>query len=227
LHPRLDGWLRALAEIEGQVRVGLARIERGGPVARVLAQRWTQRLGGRGGVVLHGPDRLLWFELAPFADDRAGWTAATAGLARALRFAPPAADGRSAITAALAAGLFQEPTAEAVDGSTLLADFRQRFPDGVSAALEAGVPPDGVGRLSARMRSRLWQDALRSRGRSRLPFDVTSFRPGGEVRLVFALPRTRPATERVAWRARVEAANWRSAVATDRVSSKRGESNEG
>ena len=214
--PTLHAWLRALRRVDAAVRVGGLRLEGGARLGQLAGDRIAALLADSGAVVvLARGARLLWFERAPHAIDAVALARATSGLARTPRLTAVAADGRAAIAAAVAAGLLAAPVAAAADGPALVAEFRTRFPDGIIAALDGG-PADGVAALPPRLRQLLWLDACARahdrRVRLRTPFDVTSYRPRGEIHIVFAVPRSRSADERSAWRAHVEAVNWRAAA---------------
>jgi len=217
--PTLHAWLRALGRVDGAVRVGALRLDGGARLGRIAGDRIAALLGDRGAVVvLARGARLLWFERAPHAVDAVALARASSGLGRAPRLLPVAADGRAALAAAVAVGLLSAPAAVAADSRALLAEFRARFPDGVVATLDGG-PSDGVAALAPRLRQLLWLDACArvhdQRVRLRTPFDVTSYRPRGEIHIVFGVPRSRTTDERSAWRAHVDAANWRAATALD------------
>jgi hypothetical protein len=218
VHRGIDHWARALAAVHSPTRVGVLGLEASGIAPRVLARRVADRLGRRGAVAL-SPDRrrLLWFEQAPFGDVMEAMPALAAGLARSMTVTEAAPDGRRALDQAMAAGLVRGPSGDHADEESLLAEFRLRFPEGLASSVDAdgtafaGLPPQ--------VRKRLWRDALRGRRRSKLPFEITAFRPAGEVKLLFAVPRTSSRQDRIAWRARIEAANWCCAVGPNGIRS--------
>lgn len=219
LHRDVESWVRALGALRGPTRVGALRLEARGIAPRVVAERWAARLGAHGAVALSTDRRrLLWFEEAPLdlsPEDRA---ALAAGIGHSLLLTDVAPDGRSALKRAVAAGLLREASDEhRLDEKRLLAEFRTSFPDGLVASLDDSRAPAGFAALPPRLRKRLWRDALRPRRRRDLPFEISTFRPAGAVQLLFAVPRAAPAEARLAWRARVEAANWSCAVAQNGI----------
>ncbi|MCU1279045.1 MAG: hypothetical protein JWM53_2591, partial [bacterium] len=100
----------------------------------------------------------------------------------------------------------------------LVDDFRRRFPDGYVVDLAARRACPALDRAPAVVKRLVWQDAVRAarRGahvRPRGSLEVTTFRPVGEIRLLFAAPRKPDdAAARLAWRRRLEAANWRASM---------------
>ncbi|HUS33116.1 MAG TPA: hypothetical protein VMZ53_31660 [Kofleriaceae bacterium] len=217
VHRGIESWVRALREMRGPTRVGVLQVEARGTAPRLLAERWAERLGRRGGVTLRAR-RLLWFEEGS-VDNAAERALLAAGLGRALDVTEVAPDGHQALERAIAAGLLREPQGEHADEKALMAEFRQRFPQGLVASLADKDVPAGFAALPPRLRKRLWRDALRPRRRRDLPFEITAFRPAGVIKVLFAVPRDSSREERIAWRARVEAANWCCAVAPNGIRS--------
>src|SRR5204863_450282 len=77
--------------------------------------------------------------------------------------------------------------------SALTDAFRRRFPGGFVVDV-AGAPTRELTALPSPERQAIWRDALRdarrvARARSSSPFVVTSFRPGGTIRLLFVTTR--------------------------------------
>ncbi len=213
LHRDIESWVHGLAAARGATRVGVLRLEARGIGARVVAERWAKRLGRHGAVVLpRDRRRLVWFEEAPFEATPEDRAALAAGLGHSLRLTDPAPDGRRALALAVAAGLLRERSTELADEARLLEAFRTLFPEGIAASLDGTHAPGGFAALEPRLRKRLWRAALRSGRQRDLPFEVTSFRRAGTVTLLFAVPRSSPREARLAWRTRVEAANWSCAL---------------
>jgi hypothetical protein len=164
--------------------------------------------------------RLLWFEIGPTyltPDERAAFAA---GLGVSLRLTDAAPDGRHALELAVAAGMLRELPTESVDEKRMLEDFKARFPDGLAASLDEAHGLAGFAALPPRLRKRLWRAALRPRSRRDLPYEITSFRRDGAVKLLFAVPRATPWEARLAWRTLVEAANYSCALDRNRIPSK-------
>jgi hypothetical protein len=218
VHRRVESWARALSAVAGPTRVGALRLEASGIAPRVVAERWAERLGSHGAVALLADRRrLVWFEQAPLRvppDERA---VLFAGLGRSPKLTEEAPDGRRALALAIEAGMLREPAGGNPDEQALLAEFRERFPEGLSTSIDEDG--DGFAALPPRVRKWLWRDALRGRRRRDLPYEITAFRPGGEVKLLFAVPRSSSREDRIAWRARIEAANWCCAVAPNGIRS--------
>jgi hypothetical protein len=217
LQSTMLSWLSALAAVDSPVSIGSARVEDGAIALRCVAERLALALGARGAVIaLSRRGRLLWFERAPVTLSTAALVKSAAGTLRQLRRLPDAPDGRRALEGALAAGLVAAPPDDATS-APLVADFRRRFPDGFVVDLAARRPCPALHREPASVKRLVWQDALRAarRGggaRPRGALEITSFRPVGEIRLLFAAPRRADDAARLAWRRRLEAANWSASL---------------
>jgi hypothetical protein len=219
LQSTLLGWAHALSSVKGPVVVAWAQAGEASARARLtVARRVAALLGDRGAIVLLSPSgRLVWFERAPASLGPGELARVGAGkLARSRRLGPFEA-GAAALAAAIDAGALVRPAATDADASlAALADsFRRRFPSGFVVDL-AGTPTRELAALPAPERQSIWRDALRdarriARARSRTsPFVVTSFRPGGTIRLLFIATRDSAVAERLAWRQQLDEANWRA-----------------
>jgi hypothetical protein len=217
LQATMLAWLAALTAVETPVSVGAVAVEDSALALRCVAERLAQALGARGAVVaLTQRRRLLWFERAPAALSTTALVTSGGGTLRSLRRLPAAPDGRRALASALAQGVVHTPPADAAPGP-LVEEFRRRFPAGYVVDLAASRPCPALAGEPPALKRLLWQDAVRAarRGRHarpRGPLEVTSFRPHGEIRLLFALPRRTDQAERHAWRRRLEAANWHASM---------------
>ena len=160
-------------------------------------------------VVLSTQRRLLWFvrQQTPLAGSEL--VAIGAGLLASVKQVA-AADGSAALARATDAGLIGRRSRGAPELAGLVSEFRRLFPEGVVADLDGR---SDLGRLPRAVQRLVWSDAVRGAHsgkvtRSRSGMEVTSFRPGGEIRALFAAPSQSDRELRIAWRRRLDEANW-------------------
>ena len=220
VQPSLLKWVRALVATRGSVRVGRASTRDATPThCKVFATHVADTIGGRGAsVVLSHARRVLWFERGPSTSDssRSDLVKAGAGKLQSLDLTDFQEGGRAALLAAIEKGFVSEVSSTSLESSTssLVGAFREAFGDrALISDLCAKRPATALSRLPPQVRRAVWLDAARearqgSVSRQRSGYEVSSFRPAGEIRLLFVIPRTEPIEARRAWRDRLRAANW-------------------
>jgi hypothetical protein len=224
-HDNLQSWMRAASSVRGPISIGRVVMNAANATqCRMLGSRLAVMLADRGGLFVLGRyHRILWFERGrdPLAYPRV--IVASAGMATALDTTRVCDGGAQALETAVSAGILrgQSEVDVAANMSGLVQAFRGRFGDrGLVADLTKGTVSPGVAKLPRPARRLLWADAdrechLGTTSGQHSGFEVTSFRPGGEMRALFAVPRSEPADARQAWRDRIAAANWDASTMPD------------
>jgi hypothetical protein len=214
VHASLQAWMRSLSAVSGSVHV--ARIgTRDCSVSEcaVIASRIAEMLGESGGVVVLAPwRRVLWFRRGGEGLARDRVIVAASGKATSMLETPVCDGGTDAIGRTESAGILRRRGT--ADRAVLVEAFRRAFQDrGIVADLSTGRLSPDLARLDRRARREIWRDAARecrvgnTSGQSS-DLEVTSYRPGGELRILFAVPRSEAADVRQAWRDRIAGANW-------------------
>ncbi len=225
LQPHLLQWVRALADVDGPVRVGGAKL---GEVhvshCQSFASRIADRLADRGASVAILPShRVLFFERAPAGLTHAELVTAGVGKVQSVECTPVVANGPHAIQAAARSGLigYASEQAEQQSAIDLLAAFRQYFGENAMAVDLASSRRGGtLPALPGNTLRAIWHDAARearagtSKGQHS-GFEVSSFRPAGEMRVLFVVSRNEPVELRRAWKDLLGRANWTASAQVD------------
>jgi hypothetical protein len=222
LMPSLLAWVRAISSASGPVRVGRATTKEANVTqCNAFAQRIADALGDFGGaVVVPTARRVIWFEQQRAALSPSRLLTAGGGKIWSLDRAAFCNDGRNALTASVQQGLIGtiEPGEIEASVTELTRAFRNRFQKrGFVADLIAVRPDPTLAALLPAQRHAIWRDATREVRLGRISgqtsgFEVTSFRPAGEIRMLFAVPKEVPLDERLAWRDIVASANWTASI---------------
>ena len=198
-------WLAALREVDGAVLTGEIGLADRRPATRERAlESVAAALGDRGAVYPASPDRLRWFAAGAGSpiDPRALQLELSGLLERCDEpTAHPSAAAAIAVVFPAPRALPDElaATAKEIDGAVIA---------------EVGGDCSGLAALDPDVRAAIWRAAVSAatgRKRKKSAYDVSCFAPGGVIEVIFAVPRSAPARQRVALRERVEAA---SAAAT-------------
>jgi hypothetical protein len=228
LMPSLLAWVRAAASVDGPVRIGRA-LTKEATVAHctLLASRIADVLKAHGAsVVIPSARRVLWFERQHHDISASDLLVAGAGTIWSVERASFWPTGTRALAAAVDQGLIgrAEPGQIEVSVAALANAFRARFDGrGFFADLLASRPDPTFAGLTPVARQAVWRDggheALLGKIAGQVSgFEVTSFRPAGEIRMLFAVPKTVALGERLAWRELVGSANWAASIrATDAI----------
>jgi hypothetical protein len=213
-------WLESLAANPGPVRIGRVTMgdSRAFERAAVLA-RIEECLELAGKAVERGRT-ILWFETGDRPvmnpDQVLVWGA---GLIDDVCVSDPQPSGREAARSEEGGRRIGRPREGSVEPiPALVARLRAACPGGLVVDLESGTCDRAVRDLSPRERQDVWRrarlDALGKRVRTPdSPFEVRSVVDGGEIRLLFLVPRKLDAAQRRLWAETVRSGNWVRAVA--------------
>jgi hypothetical protein len=222
--PSLLAWVRAAASVKGSVRVGRATTRDASVTqCQAFALRIAAALGGHGAsVVVPSGRRVIWFEREQAVVSLSTLLSAGGGKIWSVDCANFCENGERALAAAVEQRLIATMAPSTVEASAaaLANAFRQRFPGlGLVADLLAVRSDPTLSGLLPVERQAIWRDAAREVHLGRISgqpsaFEVTSFRPAGEVRMLFAVPKAVPLEQRLAWRDIVASANWKASIST-------------
>jgi hypothetical protein len=235
----LPDWIRAARDAGGPVSIYALQFSpgsthRGGDepgrwaendrwAHRRIAEAAARRPGRNGFVAMAGPARVLILEKKgrPPHLSREGLLAQGAGLIRAVRTTGLQPDGRAAVAAAAAAGLWGSENknvsnGEVVTASGILGYFSDLFPRGVAYAPGEPVPRI-LAALSSDERGAIFSDALAFAAdfHGRRPssrFEATVYVEDGVIRLLFVLGPSTPASFRARWRETIRRLNFQAAL---------------
>jgi hypothetical protein len=216
VHASLQAWVRSVSAVRGPVRVGrIAMPAATSGQCTLVAQRIAERLGSAGGVLALAPARrVLYYERGRPELTRAGIVVLAGGKVKSLDETAMCRDGCEAMAEAERGLLVvRRGSADSCTPSSLIDAFRQAFRCGLVADLRTGRLSPDLTEIDRRTRRAIFRDAERecrlgTTSGQLSSFEVTSYRPGGELRILFAVPRSEPADVRQAWRDRIAAANW-------------------
>jgi hypothetical protein len=228
--PSLLAWVRAASSVKGPVRIARTTTRKASVTqCNAFALRIAEALGGRGAsVVVPSARRVIWFEHEHAALRRSQLVTAGGGKIWSLDRTTFCDSGEQALATAVKQGLISK-TEPAKAGpiesgkieaavAALIAAFRERFRDrGFVADLLATHADPALAGLLPAQRQAIWRDATHEVLLGRISgqisgFEVTSFRPAGEIRMLFAVPKTVSLDERLDWRGVVASANWKASI---------------
>ncbi len=210
----LNAWVAAMRLVSTPVSVGAITIANSRRDRILQVANWlADRLRDGEAVCVAANHRLLWYELGNTSQiARNDMIGICAGLVREITVSSNHANGGQALSALFRdSKLRADPIGIPANCADLVKECEQRFAQAIVVDLSKNQSCPPLRDLSPQLRQDLWRNACRAaRGtKGRIDgYDITTYAPGGEIHLVFAIPRTIPATERTQWREKLRSANW-------------------